>query len=171
VTGPLYVEHLYDAEIINANKFSFYFQYPGEISWMDLGEPNEALFEVGSTPATTQLIDPDFWWGFHNTGVAFGNESNAFAYENTDSFPNFVQDNSIYSIIDTGSTALVISKLYYESLIRNLFEEAGIDDWQYTQGVVLTRCWYDLPSIFFQIDGYWAEARAEDYMYDYFGTG
>ena len=38
-SGPLYVEALYDGGIINANKFSFFFQQPEEVSWMDLGEP------------------------------------------------------------------------------------------------------------------------------------
>lgn len=53
----------------------------------------------------------------------------------------------------------------------NLFETAGIDDWQFTQGVVITNCKYSLPSIFVLIDGYWVEARSEDYMYDYSGNG
>ena len=65
----------------------------------------------------------------------------------------------------------MISALYYESLIVELFKTAGIDDWMYTQGVVLTKCKYSLPSVFFLIDGFWVEARAEDYMFDYAGDG
>ena len=37
--GPLYVEHLFKAEVIPDNKFSFYFTEPGELSYVDLGEP------------------------------------------------------------------------------------------------------------------------------------
>ena len=41
------------------------------------------------------------------------------------------KDNALYSIIDTGSTALVISVVWYEDLIRKIFAYAGIDDWEY----------------------------------------
>jgi len=37
--GPLYVENLAKAGVIPENKFSFYFTEPGELSWVDLGEP------------------------------------------------------------------------------------------------------------------------------------
>ena len=40
-TGPLYVEHLHKEGIIPADKFSFYFSEPGQLSWVDLGEPKE----------------------------------------------------------------------------------------------------------------------------------
>ena len=134
--------------------FSFYFQHPSEDSWMDLGEPHESLKKEGTEWVTTQLIDPDFFWGFYNTGIAIGNIENSFAYEpyNDNQLPEEVfKDNALYSIIDTGSTALVISVVWYESLIRNIFEYAGIDDWRYEQGVILTQCAFvdALPPIFF----------------------
>lgn len=66
------VEHLASDGIINADKFSFYFQEPGLESWMDLGEPDSSHYKGGSTIVETQFIDPDFFWGFYNTGVAFG---------------------------------------------------------------------------------------------------
>ena len=40
VSGPLYVENLYNAGIIAANKFSLYFTQAGSESWADLGEPD-----------------------------------------------------------------------------------------------------------------------------------
>lgn len=78
------MEHLAEAGVINADKFSFYFQAPGEESWMDMGEPDMTHVKEGAELLTTQLIDPDFFWGFYNTGVAFGTIDNAYAYENTD---------------------------------------------------------------------------------------
>ena len=66
---------------------------------------------------------------------------------------------------------MVICALYYESMIVELFKKADIDDWQFTQGVVLTRCKYNLPPVYFLIDGFWVEARAKDYLYDYAGDG
>ena len=174
-SGPLLIEHLAEAEVINANKYNFYFVHKldGD-SWVDLGEPDMNHVKDGETPVTTQLLDPDFFWGFYNTGVAIGTIENSFAYEPYPDLPaELFKENSFYSIIDTGSTALTISVIYFESLIRNLFEYAKIDDWEYTQGVIVTKCKYEksLPSIFFQIDGAWIEARARDYMFDYEGTG
>lgn len=88
--GPLLVEHLADAGTINANKFSFYFQEPGLESWMDLGEPDLSHVKTGSSIVETQMIDPDFFWSFYNTGVAFGTPENAYAYEHTDGWETFI---------------------------------------------------------------------------------
>ena len=83
---------------------------------------------------TTQFIKEDFWFGTYNTGIAIGTVGNAYNYENTSDYPIFQKDGSLYSIIDTGSTALVISALYYEALVTALFADAGIDDWQFVSG-------------------------------------
>jgi len=101
--------------------------------------------------------------------VAIGEISNAYAYTATDEYPTFLENNSVYSIIDTGSTALMITALYYEDLIYKMFEYAGIEDWRFTQGVVECNCNADLPTLFFQIDGAWIEARSIDYVFDYYG--
>lgn len=118
---------------------------------MDMGEPNEAHWKEGEEVVTTQLLDPDFFWGFYNTGVAVGTIDNAFAYENSDDYGVFVQDSSAYSIIDTGSSALNINGMYFESMVREIFEYADIDDWQYGSGVVSTKCKYTdlLPPVYF----------------------
>ena len=172
MTGPLYIETLAKDGLVSEDKFSFFFQHPDEDSWMDIGEPDLDIKKPGTEYVETQFLDPDFFWGFYNTGIAIGDIENSFAYEPYPDLPEVVfKDNSLYSIIDTGSTALVISVVWYESLIRNLFETAGIDDWRYEQGVILTKCQYELPSLFFQIDGKWVEAKAVDYMFDYSGDG
>lgn len=152
MSGPLLIEQLAKEGVINADKFSFYFQYPSEDSWMDLGEPHESLKKEGTEYVETQFIDPDFFWGFYNTGIAIGTIDNSFAYEPYPDLPiEAFKENALYSIIDTGSTALVISVVWYESLIRNIFEYAQIDDWRYEQGVILTKCAFQdmLPPLFF----------------------
>jgi len=99
---------------------------------MDLGEPDLTNIKNGTTLVETKMISPDFFWSFYNSGVAIGTIDNSFAYEALPDMPNNVFDgNSFYSIIDTGSTALVISVLYYESLVTNLFEYAAITDWSF----------------------------------------
>lgn len=119
------------------------------------------------------MQENDFFWSVMSTGVAIGQVENAFAYENVESFPGFQQNNSLYTLIDTGSTACLISYLYFESLIYNMFDYAGIDDWVFENQVIKTKCAYEtlLPPVFFQIDGAWIEARPEDYFFDFAGDG
>ena len=116
---------------------------------MDIGEPDLTNVKTGSTLRATKMIDEDFFWSFYNTGIAIGTVSNSYAYEASPDYPIFQEGNSLYSIIDTGSTALMISSLYYESLIYKMFDYAGITDWKYEYGVVVTKCQYQLPSLFF----------------------
>lgn len=65
----------------------------------------------------------------------------------------------------------MIASLYYESIIYALFEYAQIDDWEFSGGAIECSCNANLPPIWFQFDGAWIEARPEDYMFDYYGTG
>lgn len=77
------------------------------------------------------MLENDFFWSTMNSGIAIGIVSNAFAYEQTDEYPIYQENNSLYSIIDTGSSALMISSLYYEDLMIQIFEYAGVTDWAY----------------------------------------
>ena len=66
------------------------------------------------------MIKEDFFWGFYGAGIAIGTIENSYRYEvvrGTDGTV-FDENGDFYSIIDTGSTALVISVLYFESLIE-----------------------------------------------------
>ena len=79
----------------------------------------------------------------------------------------------MYSIIDSGATSLNISVLYFESIIQNMFDYAGVTDWEYLDGSVYTYCsnMRKMPSLYFQFDKKWIEARPQDYMFDYSGFG
>lgn len=48
-TGPLYIEHLAATGIISSNQFSFYFTEPGNLSWVDLGNPVMDNVKEGAT--------------------------------------------------------------------------------------------------------------------------
>lgn len=85
---------------------------------MDFGEPDLRHVRFGSKIVEMQLLKEDFYWGGYNTGVAIGDvENNAFDYPSNGQYGVYQQGNSLYSIIDTGATALNISVLYYESLV------------------------------------------------------
>lgn len=119
-SGPLLIDALAENGKINSNTFSFYFQHPEEDSWMDLGEPDLSNLKEGIELVETQMIKEDFFWGFYGAGIAIGTIENSYRYEvvrGTDGTV-FDENGDFYSIIDTGSTALVISVLYFESLIE-----------------------------------------------------
>ena len=50
-------------------------------------------------------------------------------------------DNTFYSIVDTGSTALMISDIYYESLIEKIMDEVPTRvEWEFRNDFVYTEC-------------------------------
>lgn len=66
---------------------------------------------------------------------------------------------------------------YYDSIILNIFEYAGLsaekEEWYHNAGSFYTSCFYisKMPSLYFQLDQLWLEARPKDYMFDYSGGG
>ena len=129
-TGPLYVEALAKAGIIPENKFSFYFTEPGTLSWVDLGEPQLDNIRSNATLVDTQMIEEDFFWSGYCQGVAIGDttEANVYSWGTTDDYTT-EKNNAFYSIIDTGSTALMISALYFESLITKIMAKVPDAEW------------------------------------------
>ena len=50
-------------------------------------------------------------------------------------------DNTFYTIVDTGSTALMISDIYYESLIEKIMEKVPARvEWEFRDDFVYTEC-------------------------------
>ena len=80
-----------------------------------------------------------------------------------------IKDHSVYSIIDTGSNGIYYSALYYEALIRKIFEYVQGETWAMRDEIVNTLC-YDFPSLFFMFDNKWIEVRPEDYVVDISGA-
>ena len=61
----------------------------------------------------------------------------------------------------------MISAVYYESLILNIFARVPDANWQFLEreGVIVTECNHEYPPIYFMFDGYWIEAAAKDYVF------
>lgn len=97
------------------------------------------------------MIEEDFFWGDYCTGVAIGNTlvENTYVWADLPDYST-EKDNALYSIIDTGSTALMISSLYYESLVTKIMAAVPeITTWSFQDGVVFTPCEGNYPSIYF----------------------
>ena len=101
-------------------------------SWIDFGEPNLSYIRDGSEVAKMNMIEEDFYWSSYNTAIAIGDiETNAHTYGPTEGWDYgvFISNSSVYTVIDSGTRVLNISRIYYESLIRSIFDYAGIDEW------------------------------------------
>jgi len=94
-------------------------------------------------------------------------ESNSYAWAQLDGYTTWREDNSLYSIIDTGVPTIMISSVYYEALIKKIFASVSGASWQFDEsdGTVVTSCEHEWPSLFFMFDGRWIEAAGKDYVY------
>ena len=77
-----------------------------------------------------------------------------------------MKDHGIYTIIDTGSSAIFYSALYYEAFIRKLFKYVGGETWAMKEGAINTRC-YDFPPIYLMFDNKWIMVSPDDYVVDW----
>lgn len=74
-----------------------------------------------------QCMPEDFFYGIYNFGMAFGTIENAFHYEPSPNVDGvMLTEKGIYSVTDTGSSALIFTSLYFESIVREIFSVAGI---------------------------------------------
>ena len=78
---------------------------------------------------------------------------NTYAFENIETYSETVVDNAIYSFFDTGLTHLMISFLYYDTLIEKIFDYTGGIEHTIMHGHIVIDCKdkAKLPSLFFLI--------------------
>ena len=86
--------------------------------------------------------------------MAIGNTNteNTYAWENYGEYAATVIDNSIYSIIDSGASTIMISTLYYENFIKRIMDRVSGVEWSYQEGYVYTPCDADYPNLYFMFD-------------------
>ena len=111
----------------------------------------------------------DFFWSAFNSGIGIGDTTdNVYSFENISDYSETIVDNEIYSFFDTGLTHILISNLYYDTLIEKIFDYIqGKIEHTIMQGHVVINCndKARFPSLFFLInnlsDGrYWVELDA-----------
>ena len=61
-------------------------------------------------------VENDFFWSAYSQGIAFNDTKldNSFGY---------VDGQMVYSIFDSGSSGILLSSDYYESIVNKLFQE------------------------------------------------
>ena len=72
----------------------------------------------------------------------------------------------MYTILDTGTSALNFSFHFFDDFISKIFEYVGGDDYIVQSGIVITRCYGNFPSIYFMFDDMWIEIKPNEYIKD-----
>lgn len=94
------------------SRFSFSFQYDGD-AFVDFGTPQMDAMTSDADIVDVPMQD-DFYWSQFMQGVAFGdttaNNSFSFAGE-------------LYTIFDTGTSAMLFSGDYFTSIVTKFYTE------------------------------------------------
>ena len=90
------------------------------ISWIDYGAPDEE--QRAGTPVTVDVLE-DFFWSFNSGGIRLGEVENGLglAYSFQEDPNQSLNGADVYTILDSGSTEVLISELWYESFTEQLF--------------------------------------------------
>ena len=84
------------------------------------GLPGSGQSEVSLEGAPSVRVNDDFFWSVHTTGVRFGPAAqNAFSFPD-DPFYETGGKDGVYTILDTGASAIYISELWYGSFMSEL---------------------------------------------------
>ena len=72
----------------------------------------------------------DYFWSAFNQGVAIGttDPENTYGYGAVDK--EIEGAHKLYSILDTGSSAINFSYHYFDDFISKIFEYVGGDEWE-----------------------------------------
>ena len=165
--GPLYFDALTTKGHIEEQKFSFYFSGQRGVAYIDFGTPQVDAMSSADDIRWINVLD-DFFWSAYNQGIGVGSTDpeDTYAYSPIKKHPDFVLNNAMYTIIDTGSSALIVSNYYFEDLIRLIFDKVGDDEYKFQGGYVYTRCYDNFPPLYFMFDDYWIEVLPEEYVWD-----
>ena len=137
-TGPLFATHLFDDGLILQNSFSFHLSY--DLAYIDFGRPD--LNSMTSPMDIAEIrMEEDFFWSAYNQGLGFGslNETDTYSYPG---------DTMLYSITDTGTSAIIIASDYYEAVIDKIFTSAGILEYDLNGGMAYGPCYGEDGSTF-----------------------
>lgn len=80
----------------------------------------------------------------------------------------YVNGSNVYTIIDTGSSGILVSSDYFDLIITKLFTIINNKNYVVKNGIVYSQCIdpNTLPSIFFLFNELWIEVKGLDYMLD-----
>lgn len=163
--GPSYMSAMTNAGLISENTFSFSIAPFGQESFMDFGVPNASRMRDASEMQYIDLND-DFYWSANTQGFAIGDTTNSWAWGAIKDADATVNKNEVYSIFDTGASAIIFPTDYFGSFLTEMFNEMGGDEYELSAGYVVTKCYDDFPTIHFLFGEKWIAIDPRDYVVD-----
>ena len=163
--GPSYMMALENAGIIDQNTFSIQLSPYGEQSHIDFGAPQEARMQH-SNQVQYILLEKDFFWSAKCQGFAIGKTSNSWQWGSILDSYDTVVDGSVYSIFDTGSSAIIFPKDYFTGFLVELYSQMDGDEYEMASGYVISKCYEDFPTLYFMFDGRWITVDPDEYVVD-----
>lgn len=88
---------------------------------MDFGAPVESNMKDPSGLTYIDLYD-DFFWSAQCQGFAIGSKSQGYRWGSIDGASKTVKSGSVYSIFDTGASALIVPKSYFSNFLKQIFK-------------------------------------------------
>ena len=130
------------------------------------GSPFNAVAPTPISEWPAVKVNDDFFWSTQTTGVRFGKEaSNSFVFPYDDYYNTGGVKKGVYTILDTGASAIYISSLWFDSFMDVLEEVAGTR-LEPHEGRTYARCVNSFPPLYFQMSGHWIELAVKDYVID-----
>lgn len=111
-------------------------------------------------------VNDDFFWSAQCRGFAIGDLSNSWRWGPIQDAGDFVKRGEVYTIFDTTNRAITIPLDYYSDFISELYSTMREAEYEIARSYVLTKCYEDLPSLFFLIGDMWVTVDPSDYVLD-----
>ena len=163
--GPSYMMGLVNAGLISTNAFSFYMAPYGNRSWIDFGEPKIESMRDSEDVAFIELNE-DFFWSANCGGFALNGIENGYRWGSRKNAGKTVSSGAVYSIFDTGASAIIFPKEYFKNFLKKLYSEIDGDEYEVASGYVVTKCYEDFPTIQFLLGSKWVTIDADEYVVD-----
>lgn len=154
VRGPSLMNALSNANRIPENTFSLMVQQAGRSSLIDFGAPQSSRLQSGASLAYIPL-EEDFFFSAFCQGIAIGDTSSASSYnwQNIEGQEATIRDNAMYSIFDSGATAVILPQYYFTQVLGLIYAKIDRPEYEVQNNYVVTKCDYELPDLFFMFAG------------------
>ena len=163
--GPSYLMAMENSNLISERSFSFSMSPFGSDSHLDFGAPQNSRMRDPSELTWISLND-DYFWSAHCQGFALGSPDNSWAWGSVKGQTDTIDGGEVYSIFDTGSSAIIFPKYYFEGVLFEIFKEMGGDEYEVADGYVISKCYDDFPMLYFLFNTNWVAVDPADYVID-----
>ena len=159
------MEALEKSGSISENTFSLMLSSRDQESLIDFGKPQGSRFKDYNNVEIINMLD-DFFWSANCQGFAIGDIKNGYRWGTIAGASKTVNNGQVYSIFDSGASALIFPKEYFKRFLSAMFAQMADNEYEVNEGYVLTRCYSDFPTLFFMFDNKWVTIEPHEYLVD-----